>query len=288
MSAADAHQNARRPEAQSAQHGQNGHYARTQSVAQIHRCAHQYEQSHLSGNPQLGEFQAQPLGHNGAPPLQAYSGAHYGQKTGEGEDPLQSILRCHQQEGQGQQDHDLHRVPHMDTAEPLGQQPPQQQACRYAGEDGGGNAQYSSCSQPCAAGGQSGESGEHDDDKDVIHRGTGQNKLGDTLVHTPALFAQTNHPGHDHCRGYRSHHGSHDGGIQGGNAQQRRSQQGHAQDFKAGGDKAHEDCRAAHPLQSLHIQGEACPGQNNDQRQLPQVCRNIQQAVRQQIQGIGT
>ena len=193
------------------------------------------------------------------------------------------MLPLHQQEGQGEQEQHLHRQARGGAVQPAGQsraqpQPggqPQRDGGRYGEQRGGGEA---------AALCHAGKGGKEHDDKDVVHRCPGQNQLGDALLRPPALVHQPDHPGDDDCRGDGGHHRAHDGRVQRGNAQQPGRQQYHAEDLKAGGDKAHEKGGTAHPLQVGQVQGESRPGENDDEGQLPQIGRNGEHGGGEQIQ----
>ena len=251
---------------------------------EIHFRAHQYEEDDLGGHPQLAELGGEPLGHYQPPAPQAQAGAQHCQQAGEGH--RDHILQSHQQEGQGQQDDHLHRVPHMEPFKKPGQ--------HKADEQAEGGSQHDGHRHPCQGGGgegavlgHAGEGGEEDDDEHVVHRGASQHHLGDALGGAVALLHQFQHPGYDNGGGHRTHHCPHDGGVQGAHPQQPGGQDHHAQHLKGGGQEAHEDGGPSRPAQIVHIQTQARPGEDDDQSQLPQIGGDIQQAGGEHIEHTG-
>ena len=108
------------------------------------------------------------------------------------------------------------------------------------------------------------------------------------MVGAVALLHELEHPGDHYSGGDGGHHGAHDGGVQQGDVQEGGGQQEHACHLKAGGDEAHEDGGTAHPFEVVHLEGEAGPGEDDDEGQLPQVGGDAQDGAVQQIEDVGT
>ena len=158
----------------------------------------------------------------------------------------------------------------MEPAVEGAEEDPGQDAEGQAGDHRGGHLEEGGGGEGAALG-KAGEGGEEDDDEDVVHRRPGQDELGDAVVGAVALLHEPEHPGHHHGGGDGGHHGPHDGGVQQGDAQEGRGQQKHPRHLEAGGDETHEDGGPANPFEVVHLEGEAGPGEDDDEGQLPQV-----------------
>ena len=153
----------------------------------------------------------------------------------------------------------------QDVSQPQARRPTQHNGYRHPRQGRRGKAASLS---------HAGKGGKEDDDEHIVHRGPGENHLGDALVCAIALLHQPEHPGNDDRGGHRPHHCAHNGGVQHVHPQQPGSQQHHAQHLKGSGHEAQQHGGPPGPAQILQLQGQARPGEDDHQGELPQVCGN--------------
>lgn len=206
--------------------------------------------------------------------LQGDARAHDGEHGGEGKEI--GVLKGGEQEGEAQQQRDLDGIADVEAGEEAGGGQAECGAHGDAEHDGDGDAREGRGRR--AAGLQkAGEHGEQDDDVHVIHRGGGEQKLRDALVRAPAGLHEAEHLGHDDGGRHRADDRAEHGGLEGGEAEQARGEQHHAQHLEGSGHEAHEHGGAADAPEVAQVEGEAGAHEDDDQRDAPDVGGDGQQ-----------
>ena len=200
-----AHKNAQHPKCQRTHDQKQCLCAHLAQIADVHRCAHQHKQEHLRSHPELAVFYREPFCYHFSLFLQTDADKHNSDQGREGDGGGQGVLRCHQQEGDAQNDQHLCGVPDMDLCKEERQQGPHRQTHRHAQQDGHRDVDKTEQRGTFALH-HAHKGGEQNNDVHVIHRRSCKDQLRNALLSAVALVHEPDHPRHHHCRGDRRQH----------------------------------------------------------------------------------
>lgn len=127
-----AHKNAQHPKCQRTHDQKQCLCAHLAQIADVHRCTHQHKQEHLGCYPEFPVFYREPFCHYRSLFLLTDADKHNCDQRRESDGGGQSVLRCHQQEGDAQNDQHLCGIPDMYLCKEVCQQGPDRQPHRHA------------------------------------------------------------------------------------------------------------------------------------------------------------